>query len=388
MNPYNIFNFQAPADLTFGAGASRQLAEKLRSLSIGRPLVVADRGVVQAGVVAQALAGLGPANISYVVFDEVEENPSCETVEKAAAVYKQEGCDGFVGIGGGSPMDVAKVASILVTNGGRPQDYEGRARFHNPRAPLVLVPTTAGTASEVTYNAVITDLERVFKFPVISPHLVPDVALCDPELTLSKPPGLTAATGMDALTHAVESFINNVENPVTRHLAAKAIELMSANLRTAVYNPGNLQARSDMLLGSTLAGMAFTVTRLGNVHAMSHPLGAYFNVPHGVANSILLPRVMAFNLPACVERMAEVARLMGERVEGLTPLEAAERAVAAVQRLSQDIKIPASLTEVGVTADKIPLMAEDTMKSGNVAVNPRRTTWHDIVHLFEGAMKA
>ncbi len=381
------FVFSAPVDLTFGVGTARSLGERLHQRGLKKALVITDRVLNQLGVISPCLESMKAAGVHFSIFDNVEENPADHTVEAAARMYRGEHCDCIVGIGGGSPMDTAKIAGVLVTNGGKPRDWEGRDRFPHDPPCLALVPTTAGTASEVTFNAVITDTTAQFKFTVLSPRIAPRFAICDPELTLTKPAGLTAATGMDALTHAVESFINNVYNPMTWTVAARAIELISHSLREAVFNPGSLAARSDMLLGSTLAGMAFNITRLGNVHAMSHPLSARFGVPHGVANSILLTRIIEWNLPACIDKMAEMAVLMGESVDGLTRLERADRAVSAIRKLSRDVGIPESLAAVGVDAGAIPQMVEDAMKSGNVLVNPRRTTPRDLQHLFEWSMR-
>lgn len=381
------FVFSAPADLCFGAGTARQTGERLQQRGLHKALVITDRMLHQLGVVGPVLESLQAHQVAYAIFDAVEENPADHTCEAAAALYRQEGCDCIVGVGGGSPMDTAKLAGVLAANGGKPRDYEGRDRFAADPPFLVLIPTTAGTASEVTFNAVITDTAAQFKFTVFSPRIAPQLAICDPELTMTKPAGLTAATGMDALTHAVESFINNVYNPLTWTLAAKAIDLIAHNLREAIFNPGSLEARTGMLLGSTMAGMAFNITRLGNVHAMSHPLSALFGVPHGVANSILLTRVIEWNLPACVDKCAEIADLMGENTAGLSRIDRAYRGVEAIRRLSKDVGIPDSLAAVRVDAAAIPRMVEDAMRSGNVLVNPRKTSARDLQALYEWAMR-
>jgi len=251
--------------------------------------------------------------------------------------------------------------------------------------PCVAIPTTAGTGSEVTVFAVITDRARRFKMTVGSPHLVPQVAVCDPELTLSMPQPLTAATGMDALTHAIECYVNTVHNPIAKTLALEAMRLIGRALRTAYANGRDLRARTEMLLASTLAALAFTRTRLGDVHAMSHPLGAHFDIPHGVANAILLPYVMAWNLIACTDTYPQIAEALGEPVQGVSRRAAAEAAVDAVRRLARDVQIPERLRDVGVTREAIPRLTEDAMKSGNVLVNPRATTAADIAALFETA---
>lgn len=381
------FGFSAPVNLVFGAGTARQLGEQMKPMGVRKALVVTDPVLHKLGVITPCLQSLEAAGIAYTVFDAVQENPADTTCDAAAARYRAEGCDAIVGIGGGSPMDTAKVAAVLATNGGKPRDYEGRDKFTNDPPPLVLVPTTAGTASEVTFNAVITDTRDQFKFTVISPRIAPRLGICDPELTMSKPAGLTAATGMDALTHAVESFTNNVYNPITWNLAAGAIKLIGQHLREAVTNPGSLEARTGMLLGSTMAGLAFNMTRLGNVHAMSHPLSAIYGVPHGVANSILLTRVIEWNMPACLEKTGEIADLLGENTAGLTRVEKAYRGVEAVRKLSKDVGIPATLHDVKANSEAIDRMADDAMKSGNIPVNPRKTTKQDIVMLYEWSFR-
>jgi alcohol dehydrogenase class IV len=378
------FSFEAPTRLTFGPGAVARLPEAVAGMG-PRALVVSDPGIAQAGIVDRVLSLLRDAGVTADVFTQVEANPSVETVQAAADAFRRARASCVVAVGGGSAMDVGKMVAVLAAHGGRVHDYEGIGKVPGPPAPVVAIPTTAGTGSEVTTFAVITDRERRFKMTIGSPHLVPPVALCDPELTLTMPPALTAATGMDALTHAVECYTNTVYNPIAKTLALEAMRLVGRALRSAYANGKNLEARSTMLLASTMAALAFTRTRLGNVHAMSHPLGAHYDIPHGVANAILLPYVMAWNMLACYDTYPQVAQALGERVEGLGPRQAAEAAVEAVRRLARDVGIPERLRDVGVSRDGIPRMAEDAMKSGNILVNPRATTYQDIVALFEAA---
>jgi len=253
----------------------------------------------------------------------------------------------------------------------------------NPSIPVVAVPTTAGTASEVTINIVITDHSRNYKLTIVSVKTAAKVAILDPLLTQSMPSSLTAATGLDALVHAIESYTSLMAYPISEVLALESIRLISTNLRPAVFNGNNLAARDAMLMGSLLAGMAFNNTRLGNAHAMSHPLSACFNIPHGVSNAVLIPHVMEFNLPAAPNKFINIAVAMGENIEGLNRMEAAKAAVNAVWRLNQDIGIPKTLTELGAKKDAIQAMAEDAMKSGNILVNPRKTRIEDIISLYE-----
>lgn len=380
----DLFTFEAPARLTFGAGAVGKFPDLIAGFG-RRALVVSDPGIAKAGILDRVLGFLRDAHVSSDAFTSVEPNPSVETVEAAHALYRKSDAEFVVAVGGGSSMDVAKVVAVLAAHGGGVRDYEGIGKVPGPVVPSVAIPTTAGTGSEVTVFAVITDRQRRFKMTIGSPFLVPQVAICDPELTISMPKPLTAATGMDALTHGIECFINTTPNPIAKALAMESIRLIGGALRTAYQRGSDLPARSTMLLGSTMAAMAFTRTRLGNVHAMSHPLGAFFDVPHGVANAILLPYVMAWNLRSCLGTYPPIAVAMGEEVDGMPPERASERAVEAVQRLSRDVGIPEHLREVGVTRDAIPALATDAMKSGNVLVNPRPTTYDDIVDLFEKA---
>ena len=380
----DTFIFQAPTNITFGPGAIGQLGQIVAPLG-QRPLVVSDPGIAAAGILQQVLDALGPAGAHVETFTEVEPNPSIETVDRAAAIYRRGDGDCLVAVGGGSAMDVAKVVAVLVTHGGGVLDYEGIGKVPGPTVPVVCLPTTAGTGSEVTQFTVITDRGRPFKLTVGSPYVVPTAAVCDPHLTLSMPQPLTAATGMDALTHGIECYINTVTNPLAKTYALEAIRLIGRYLRTAYATGKHLEARYHMLLASTMAAMAFTRTRLGNVHAMSHPLGARFDVPHGVANAVLLPYVMEWNLIAGMETYPQIGEALGEPVMGLPPREAAAAAVEAVRQLAADVGIPERLRDLGVTRDAIPALSDDAMKSGNVLVNPRLTRREDIVHLFERA---
>ncbi|MGH2354571.1 MAG: iron-containing alcohol dehydrogenase, partial [Chloroflexota bacterium] len=325
----------------------------------------------------------------------VEPDPSIEIVERALDAYGSNGCDLLVAVGGGSSMDTAKACAILATNPGKLRSYEGWEKFQEPPAPLFAAPTTVGTASEVTPFVVITDPEAKFKFTIGSPLAAPRIAFLDPLLVLGLPANVTAATGMDALTHAIESYTSLLSNPISAGLALHAIRLISANLRAGVANSHNLAAMSALLVGANVAGLAFSNTRLGNVHAMAHPLGAFWKIPHGVANALMLPHVMEFNALACPQKMIEVAQAMGEPPETLglggrdggavTEYEAGLKAAAAVRRLEQDIGIPARLSDLGVDKSSIPEMAADAMKSANIAINPRKTTINELIGLLERA---
>lgn len=382
-----VSRFRIPTHVIYGFGVAAQVGDEVRRLGIDRVLVVTDRGVVAAGLLEPVIKSLDGAGIWHAIVDDVEADPSIETVDRTLATLQASGAAAVVAVGGGSSMDTAKAAALLATNGGAIAEYEGVDKTRLPALPIVCLPTTAGTGSEVTNVAVVTDRRRYFKMPIISVHLSPRVALVDPALTVSLPPRVTAATGMDALTHAIESYVCKASYPVSQALAAKAIELIAANLRTVVQDGRNLAARDAMMMGAMMAAMAFVNTRLGNVHAMSHAVGGHYGVPHGIANAILLPYVMAYNAAAVPTKFAEIARLMGEPVDGRSAAEAAMLAVAAVRRLCAEIGIPATLREVGVEVARIPALAADAMKSGNIAVNPRPTTLEDLIVLFQQALE-
>lgn len=381
---HDTFTFSAPANVTFGPGAAARLPGLVAGLG-ARAVIISDPGIAKAGILDRILALLNTAGVTMEPYTQVEPNPSVETAHAAHELFRRTRAAFVVGVGGGSALDVAKVVAVLAAHGGTVHDYEGVGKVPGPGVPCVAVPTTAGTGSEVTIFSVITDRARRFKMTIGSPHTVPQVALCDPELTVTMPPALTAATGMDALTHAIESYVNTVHNPIAATLALAAMRLIGRSLRTAFASGANLQARTEMLLASTMAAMAFTRTRLGNVHAMSHPLGAHFDIPHGVANAVLLPTVMAWNLIACHETYPQVAEALGVPTAGRAPREAAEAAVEAVRGLARDVQIPDRLRDLGVSREAIPRLTEDAMKSGNVLVNPRATTAADIAALFEVA---
>jgi alcohol dehydrogenase len=381
--PYSDFSFSVPGQIRFGVGIIKQLPAELEKNGIDNVLVVSDPGVVKAGLLEEMFNLLREAGIRFTLFDQVEPNPSVETVIKALAAYRDNGCQGMVAFGGGSPMDVAKAAGVLVTNEGELTQYEGIGKFKNPPPPILAIPTTAGTASEVTPFAVITNRQINYKFPVAGPSLIPRVAMLDPVLITTLPPQVAAATGMDALTHAIESYLSLTAHPFSESMSEKAIFLIGRHLKNFVANRQDLEAAGGMLLASLFAGIAFGHARLGLVHAMAHPLGGFFDVPHGMANAVLLPYVMQFNLLADKGKYQQIARLLGEDLHGLSPAEKAQQAIVAVENLNKDIGIPAKISAVGVKREAIPQMAVDTMKSGNVKINPRQANMEDIIRLFE-----
>jgi alcohol dehydrogenase class IV len=388
VNTAQTFNFlPLPTDIHFGCGTLKSLPDRIRALGASKAFLVTDPGVKEAGILAKAEDYLRAASMAFAVCDRVKPDSGSALIDETAGELRKSGCDIVVGIGGGSSLDTAKAVAALATNPGSSLDYVGLHKVRNRPLPTMAVPTTAGTGSEVTLWSVFTDETRAVKVAIGGVMIYPSVALCDPELTLGLPPALTAATGMDALAHAIECFTNNACQPISASLALTAIELIGANLRSAVLNGRNIEARYAMMLASTMAGMAMNPTRLGLAHALAMPLGSWdLHVPHGVALAVTLPVVMEFNYRAEPERFANVARAMGVEVRGLPALEAARRSVEAVQELSCDIGIPKGLSGFGVREEHVGKVVEEAMKSGNVPVNPRRTDADDLARILRQAL--
>lgn len=381
------FDFFLPTRLIYGVDAvSTQLAGQVEDLAARAVTVVSGKHVTKAGILKKVTDVLEGIGIRYNVFNDVEANPSTDTCYKGTETAKAVNAEAIIAVGGGSPMDVAKSIAILMTNGGILDDYEGVEKYANDPLPFLAVPTTAGTGTEVTPYAVITIRKRNYKMTIIGKKMLPNAAVLDPTLVTSVPASVAAACGMDVLTHAIEAYTNLVASPFTDACALEAIRLVGKYLRTYVADRRYMEGASGMLVANTLAGIAFGVARLGDVHAMAHPVSGYFDVAHGVANAILLPHVMKFNMLADRGQYRRIADLLGEDVAGLSDREAAPLAIEAVMRLSTDLGIPKGLSEVGVTEDKIPNMAADAMLSGNVVINPRMTALEDLVSLLHAAM--
>ncbi len=378
--------FHAPTRVIFGSGSVQTTGRELAALGGTAALVVTDAGVVKAGLLDAVLGSLAAADIGATVFDAVEPNPSIGTVEAAQAAYRSGGCNAIVAVGGGSPMDVAKAVGILATNGGAIGDYEGKPdAIRADLPPFICVPTTCGTGSEVTPFAVITDEARHWKMSIASPREVPRVAIVDPDLFLKMPASLIAATGMDALTHAIESYTNQDVQPFADAFDIHAIALIGAYLRPAVAN-GNREAMAYMAVAATMAGMGFSQNRLGIVHAISHPVTSYVGTPHGVANAILLPYVLEYNAIGAGPRIAEIGRALSNSQGGPRWRDGADAGIQAVRALSRDVGIPETLGEVGVKEEHVTAIATDAMKSGNIRINPRRVTQADIERVVRNAI--
>ena len=381
------YTYKMPTELFFGRGAAEKIGEKVREIGAKKALVVADNGVIAAGLIKGVLSSLEGSGISYAIFSEIESDPSTKSIEIGTAVFKNEACDIAIGVGGGSSMDAAKAIATMAANPGKPFDYAGLGKIKNKPFPIIAVPTTAGTGSEATYWAVLTDKETKFKTGVGSWLMMPTLAILDPLLTKSLPPKVTAFTGMDALTHALESYVCTGTQPVSEGLAIHAIKLIAKSLRKAVANGDDLVAREDMLMASMMAAMAFNVTRLGLAHALAAPFGAHYGIPHGMVNAILLPHVMEFNVMGATEKFIEIAKIFGENVDNMTQTEAAYKAVDAVKKLMKDIGVVEGLEDYGVKEENLRGMAEEGYTSGNVQVNPRKSTVEDLVNISRKAMK-
>jgi alcohol dehydrogenase class IV len=376
-----------PSSLTFGFGAVETVAEKAKEFGKRKILIITDKGVVAAGLLEKVLTPLEQAGVQAHIFDQIEPNPRDYTVVKAFEFAKKKECELIIGLGGGSPIDAAKAVGVLMTNPEPLQDYLRGTAVKNPPTPLIAIPTTSGTGSEVTQFSVVTDTERSFKAGLGSPLLIPKVAIVDPSLMESMPPSLAAATGMDALTHAVEAFVSVNSQPFSDALALHAIRLIGAFLRPSVANGSDQGARSQMAMASTLAGVAFSNAGVGLVHAMAHPLGGRFDVPHGVANAILLPSVMRFNLIARLEKFAHVAQALGEKVDGLSAVDSGRKAVETVIQLCADIGIPTRLSEVNVKAEGLPQAAADAMNMKRaMGCNPRAVRQEEVEKLYREAL--
>ena len=381
----NTFEFLGIGRIYFHPGAIKRLGEEVKPLRGRKVLVVTDKGVRNSGFLAKAVESLEKEGLPPAVFDEVEPNPSLETAQKGHALWKEKGCDILVAVGGGSPIDTAKAIGIQATNPEPLLKYEGSNKVENPLPPLIAVPTTAGTGSEVTGAAVITDRTRKYKTPIRSPFLIPRVALLDPEVLATLPPLVLASTGMDALTHACETYVSTLTNPLSQGLAYESIRLIGKYLRPLYANPSNPEAQGYMMLASTMAGMAFFNGRLGAVHTLAHPLGGYFDIPHGVANAILLPHCMDFSRMAVPDLFARIAEALGKDIRGLTAEEASRKAAEAVREILVDTRIPIRLREVGAKKEAFEAMAKDGMASGIHQSNPRRFTLEDAIALYEAA---
>lgn len=383
-----MYDYFLPTVNFFGNGSVGVTGERCEILGAKKALIVTDEFLsnIPDGAVERVAASLQEIGIDVTYYKGVEPNPKDANVQEGLKIFHDEQCDTIVTVGGGSAHDCGKGIGIAATHeGDLYENYAGIEKLTNPLPPLVCVNTTAGTGSEVTRHCVLTNEEKKIKYVIVSWRNTPLVSINDPELMLSKPAGLTAATGMDALTHAVESYISLGANPVTDASAIQAIILISENLRQAVAYGSNIEAREQMAYGSLLAGIAFNNAGLGYVHAMAHQLGGLYDMAHGVANAILLPHVARYNLISNPEKFAKMAEFLGENIEGLSIRDAADRAIHAIEQLSRDVNIPSSLKEMGVKKEDIERMAKMALEDGNALSNPIQGTEDDIKRIFESA---
>lgn len=377
--------FFIPAVNIMGIDCLDEAMTAIAGYGLRKALIVTDQGLARAGV-AERIAGLlAMRDIDAVVFDGARPNPTIANVEAGLAVLQREHCDCIVSLGGGSPHDCAKGIALCATNGGRISDYEGVDRSTKPQLPLIAINTTAGTASEMTRFCIITDEARHVKMAIVDRNVTPILSVNDPALMVAMPKGLTAATGMDALTHAIEAYVSTAATPITDACALKAISLISDNLRHAVADGSDLQARENMAYAQFLAGMAFNNASLGFVHAMAHQLGGLYDLPHGVCNAVLLPHVQRFNAKVSSPRLRDVAKAMGIKVCGLDAEQGAGAAISAIEHLAVAVGIPAGLAELGARMQDVPLLAENALKDACGVTNPRTASQAEIEAIFRAA---
>ena len=382
----STYTFFMPSKNLMGKGCLADAGKEISSLGLKKALIVTDKILVDLGVVNNLTEVLASNNVDYVIFDKTQPNPTVKNVEDGEAMLKENNCDFIISFGGGSPHDCAKGIGIVATNGGSIKDYEGLDKSAKPMMPLVAINTTAGTASEMTRFCIITDEDRHIKMAIVDSHTTPLISVNDPLLMINKPKNLTAATGMDALTHAVEAYVSTIATPITDACALKAIELVSDYLRMAVENGQDEDARDKMAYAQFLAGMAFNNASLGYVHAMAHQLGGFYDLPHGVCNAILLPHVQEYNANIVPERFIDIAKSMGENVEGLSAKEAAEKAILAIKKLSSDIGIPSGLTELGAKVEDFETLAKNALVDACGFTNPKQATLEEIIAIYTNAL--
>jgi alcohol dehydrogenase len=380
MNLLNSFSFELPTKIEYGVGVAKSLADVIKKDNFKRLLLVSDEGVARSGLLGQVTDALDAHQLKWTVFDRVEPNPKDYNVQEGTDIASRSGADCLVAIGGGSPIDCAKAIAVVACQGGAVRDYEGPGKIGPDVLPLIAIPTTAGTGSEVTFSSVITDSSEKFKFSIKDPNIAPKVALVDPEMTLTMPPDLTAATGMDALTHAIEAFTANASEPLADSAALYAIELISAHLRNAVSDGHHMEARAGMLLGSVLAGIAFSHSDVAAVHCVAEALGGKYDAAHGVCNAVVLPAVMEYNMTYCQERYARIAGAMGLTYENAA--DGASQAVMAVQQLASDVRLP-EFGALGVQEKDLEELAANSFKNGSNIDNPRPMKKEDYLKLFQ-----
>ncbi len=383
-----IVRFSFPTTILFGAGAVEQLPRCLKEVGINRPLLVTDVGLQKTKVVETVTAVLRRASVPFSLEGDVQANPHVEDVQKLLEVYRADACDGVIGLGGGSPLDAAKVLPVLAVNDGPLERFDiqsgGNAGIRGPLPPMIAIPTTAGTGSEVGRCSVITSAQRARKFLVCHPEMMPRRAILDPELTVGLPAGLTASTGMDALTHSIEAFAVDMFHPMCDAIALKGIELVAQNLEEAVKNPTNIEARGNMMMAAMMGAVAFQKD-LGATHSLAHPLSTDCGVQHGLANAICLPAVMRFNRDVSAAKYARIAQAFGVDTSGMSDAEAADKAIEAVVGLSRRTGTAKTLAEVGVREEQLVTLSKKAFEDPCHQSNPRPCSQEDLLNLYKEA---
>lgn len=381
----NLRKFVSP-EIIFGAGARHTVANYASTFGARKVLIVSDPGVVAAGWVADVIASLEAQDIDYAVFTNVSPNPRCEEVMAGAEFYIEQGCNVIVGVGGGSPMDCAKGIGIVSTHGRHILEFVGVDMIDRPIPPLIFVPTTAGTSADVSQFAIISDQAEMIKVSIVSKSVVPDVSLIDPETTVTVDPFLSACTGVDALVHAIEAFVSTGAGPLTDMHALDAIRIINTHLVDLVNNPKDIFLREQIMLGSMKAGLAFSNAILGAVHAMSHSLGGFLDLPHGLCNAMLLEHVINFNYPEAENRFKVIAQTLGIDVRGLTTLQVKQRLIRHLVTLKANVGLTQKLGINGVTPSDIPILSAKAMTDPCILTNPRRSNQRDVEVVYEEAL--
>lgn len=378
--------FFMPSINLFGEGSVNEVGSQLNNLGVKKPLLVTDEGLHSLGLSEQVANIVREAGLDIAIFPEAQPNPTDKNVADGVKVYEEESCDSIITLGGGSSHDAGKAIGIVAVNGGTIHDYEGVDKSEKPTVPLIAINTTAGTGSELTRFTIITDIKRKVKMAIVDKHITPAVSINDSSLMVGKPPALTAATGLDALTHAIEAYVSINATPITDALAIQTMKIVPKYLPRAVANGKDLEAREQMAYAQSLAGMAFNNAGLGYVHAIAHQMGGFYDLPHGVCNAILLPHVCKFNLIAKTERYAHIASYLGENIDGLSEYEAAQKGIKVIERLAVDLDIPSGFAEMGAKEEDITILAENAMKDVTAATNPRTPTLEEVKQIIQNAM--
>lgn len=376
------FEFLLPTKVRYGAGSIQVLGEELKVLNAKKIMVITDKGLSKSAVMEKVTSILKREAFCFIIYNEIEANPKDYNVEACAETARTENIDTLVAFGGGSPIDAAKAVAVLARQGGHVRNYQGKGKIKDDCLPLLTIPTTAGTGSEVTFSSVITDTKEKFKFTIKSTSIAAKTAIIDPELTLTVPPMITAATGIDALTHAIEGYTANCTEPIAEAVGLYAVEYIANNIVEAVKNGGNLIARDNMMMGSLLGGLSFSHADVASVHCMAEALGSIYDAPHGMCNSILLPYVMEYNLPDATYKYARIARAMG--IEEKDDQKAAELGIAHIRKLSREIGLP-GMRSLNVNPDDFEMLADMSVKNGSNGSNPREMTRESYIALFRKA---